>query len=292
MGKKILAVDLGITSFGYAVLKKTEVENRYNCLDNSVVMRDSPYSERGESSQHERSSQRSLRRLIEKRKKRIRCVAKKLEDFGLLSYPDAMAINDPDNNPIKNRWELRAVEAWKRPLTAEELFAVFAHMAKHRGYKSIATDDLLHELELELGLVEKNVNEEKKADEKHQIYAALGRLEQLKEAYKSETIAQVIHRAVQEGKFRSYRNHDDYEKMIRREDIEEEIEKIIAIQRDLGGLSLSDEKAGEFIDDLQSCITDQEMPTIDPNLFGKCTFYQYRFNGRFIVCYPIFRSFN
>jgi len=290
--KRILAVDLGITSFGYAILEKTGVENQYSCLDNSVVMRDSPYNERGESSQHERSSQRSLRRLIEKRKKRIRCVAKKFEEFGLLSYSDAMAINDPDNNPIKNRWELRAVEAWKRPLTAEELFAVFAHMAKHRGYKSIATDDLLHELELELGLVEKNVDDEKKADEKRQIYAALGRLEQLKEAYKSETIAQVIHRAVQEGKFRSYRNHDDYEKMIRREDIEEEIEKIIAIQRDLGGLSLSDEKAGELIDELQICITDQEMPTIDPNLFGKCTFYPDEFAApKYSYLYDLFRLY-
>ena len=273
MSKKILAVDLGITSFGYSVLENTGVENRYNCLDNGVVMRDAPYNDRGESSQHERSAQRSLRSLIEKRKKRINCVAKVFEEFGLLSYPDAKAINDPMNNPIKNRWELRAVDAWIRLLTAEELFAVFAHMAKHRGYKSIATDDLLYELEMELGLINEQASEGKKEDEKRQVYAALERLRQLKEIYQAETIAQVIHRAVQEGKFRSYRNHDNYEKMIRREDIEEEIEKIVASQSELGGLKLSDEKTGELIDALQSCITDQVMPTIDPDLFGKCTFY-------------------
>ncbi|NPA29798.1 MAG: type II CRISPR RNA-guided endonuclease Cas9, partial [Epsilonproteobacteria bacterium] len=271
--KKILAIDLGITSFGYAILEE-EKKNRLRSIDNSVIMRDSPYNEKGESSQYERSTFRSLRRLIEKRKKRIKCVAKIFETFGLLSYSDALTTNDPAKNPIKNRWELRAIDAWKRPLKPKELFAIFAHMAKHRGYKSIATDDLLYELERELGLIEEAENDTKKADEKRQVYAALRRLEKLKNRYKADTIAQTIHKAVEEGEFRAYRNHNNYEKMIRREDIEEEIEKIIAVQRDVGGLNLSDEKTGELIDALHSCITDQEMPTIDPDIFGRCTFYK------------------
>lgn len=288
---KILAVDLGISSFGYSILEKKS-ENNFHCIDHDVVMRDAPYNDRGESSQHERSSQRSLRRLIEKRKKRIRCVAKTFDNFGILSYSEAMSVNDPDSNPVKNRWELRAIDAWKRPLKAEELFAIFAHMAKHRGYKSIATDDLLYELELELGLIQESGENDKKEDERRQVYAALGRLERFKKMYKSETIAQVIHKAVQEGEFRSYRNHDDYEKMIRREEIEEEIEKIVAVQRDLGGLDLSDEKAGELIDALHSCITDQDMPTIDHGLFGKCTFYRDELAApKYSYLYDLFRLY-
>ncbi|ADV46720.1 type II CRISPR RNA-guided endonuclease Cas9 [Nitratifractor salsuginis] len=272
--KKILGVDLGITSFGYAILQETG-KDLYRCLDNSVVMRNNPYDEKsGESSQSIRSTQKSMRRLIEKRKKRIRCVAQTMERYGILDYSETMKINDPKNNPIKNRWQLRAVDAWKRPLSPQELFAIFAHMAKHRGYKSIATEDLIYELELELGLNDPEKESEKKADERRQVYNALRHLEELRKKYGGETIAQTIHRAVEAGDLRSYRNHDDYEKMIRREDIEEEIEKVLLRQAELGALGLPEEQVSELIDELKACITDQEMPTIDESLFGKCTFYK------------------
>ncbi|WP_353661819.1 type II CRISPR RNA-guided endonuclease Cas9 [Hydrogenimonas sp. SS33] len=274
MSKLILGVDLGITSFGYAILEKSG-DNSYRCLDNSVIMRDSPYDEKsGESSQSTRATQRSMRTLIEKRKKRIRCVAQTMDRYGLLSYDRAMQVNSPQNNPIKNRWQLRAVDAWERALSPEELFAILAHMAKHRGYKSIATEDLIYELELELGLVEPENESGKSTDERRQVYNAIRHLEELRKRYGGETIAQTIHRAVEGGDLHSYRNHDDYEKMIRREEIEEEIEKIVLRQSELGAIELSGERISELIDDLKACITDQEMPTIDESLFGKCTFYK------------------
>ncbi len=272
--KKILALDLGISSFGYTILQESG-ENRYCCLDNAVVMRTPPYDEKsGESSQHQRAVQRNTRSLIQKRKNRIKCIAKIFEEFGLLSYDEAMRVNDPADNPIKDRWELRAVYAWQRPLSSQELFAVFAHMAKHRGYKSIATDDLLYELEKELGLLEEEMDDKVTNDEKRQVYRALHRLEELRKRYETETVTQAIHRAVQEGELRSYRNHDDYEKMIRREDIEEEIEKIVDRQRELGAFDFDTEKLTDLIDALHECITDQEMPTIDEGIFGRCSFYK------------------
>ncbi|BCD68553.1 type II CRISPR RNA-guided endonuclease Cas9 [Nitratiruptor sp. YY09-18] len=272
--RKILAVDLGITSFGYAILEESGA-NSYTCLDNSVVMRNTPYDEQsGESPQTIRSKYKSMRRLIEKRKKRIRCVAQTMERYGILDYSEAMKINDSKNNPIKNRWQLRAIDVWQRPLTSQELFAIFAHMAKHRGYKSIATEDLLYELELELGLIDFENESKKKADERRQVYNALRHLEELRKKYGGETIAQTIHRAVEAGDLRSYRNHEDYEKMIRREDIEEEIEKILLRQAEFGAFDLTKEQISELIDELKACITDQEMPTIDESLFGRCTFYK------------------
>ena len=272
--RKILAVDLGITSFGYGILEFEESQdNIYRCIDNAVVMRDSLYDEKsGESAQKQHSTHKSLRKLNEKRKKRIKCVARTFDRYGLLPYEKALEFNR--KNPIINKWELRAVTAWERPLSVEELFAIFTHMAKHRGYKSIATDDLLYELQMELGLLVIETEGSFKSDERSQVYAALNRLEELKQAYGSETIAQVIHRAVAEGKFRSYRNHDDYEKMIRREDIEEEIEKVLLKQAEFGALPLTNEQIGALIDDLKEFITDQEMPTIDDALFGYCTFYK------------------
>jgi len=288
--KKILAVDLGITSFGYSILEEAN-DNSYRCIDNSVVMRKSPYEEKsGESSQKQHSAQKSLRKLNKKKKKRIKCVAKIFDDFGLLPYEKALQINR--DNPIKNKWELRAIDALQRPLSPEELFAIFAHMAKHRGYKSIATDDLLYELERELGLRDSETAGSTKSDERSQVYAALNRLEELKKSYGSETIAQVIHRAVAEGKFRSYRNHDDYEKMIRREDIEEEIEKILLKQAELDALPLDNEQIGELIDRLKECITDQKPPTIDESLFGYCTFYKEEIAApRYSYLYDLYRLY-
>ncbi len=289
--KKILAVDLGISSFGYAVLQEIG-ENSYRCLDNSVVMRDSPYENSGESSQSTYAKNRSMRKLIEKRKKRIKCVAHIMEQYGFLEYSRAKYLNNPQNNPIKNRWQLRAIDAWQRPLSPEELFAIFSHMAKHRGYKSIATEDLLYELELELGLTDSQERSQKKADERAQVYNALHRLEELRKRYKTETIAQAIHRAVEEGDLHSYRNHDDYEKMIRREDIEEEIEKIVLKQAELGAVDLPKEQIYELIDDLKRCISHQEPPTIDPSLFGRCTFYkEERAAPKYSYLYDLYRLY-
>ncbi len=271
MSKKILAIDLGITSFGFEILKEVG-ENSYINIDNGVIMRDSPYDKDGKSKQTSRREQASQRSLGEKRRQRIKEVAKTFNSFGVLSYAECMQIQQ--KNTITDKWKLRAEDALQRRLSPQELFSIMAHMAKHRGYKSIATEDLLYELELELGLIEAQTKEEdSKADEKRQVYAALGRLKHLKETYKADTIAQVIHKAVQEGTFRSYRNHDDYEKMVRREDIEHEIETIIKRQCELGVFPFEDERCLQLIEAFHEAITDQVMPENDASLFGQCSYY-------------------
>ena len=270
--KKILSLDMGITSLGFAILEVVD-DNSYKVVDNAVIMRDAPFDiKSGESTQSQRRMHKSMRALNEKRKRRVKEVARIFERFGLLSFQECMKVQK--ENKIINKWELRAKDALQRPLSHEELFAILAHMAKHRGYKSIATDDLLYELELEFGLVDSIVEKvESKEDEKRQVYAALSRVEELKRVYPSETIAQVINRAVKEGKLNSYRNHDNYEKMIRREDIEDEIESILTKQCELGGITLSEEECKHLIEDLHKAITEQVMPENNPELFGKCSCY-------------------
>jgi len=290
MGKKILAIDLGITSFGFSILEEAG-ENSYINIDNSVIMRDAPYDKDGKSKQTSRREQVSQRSLGEKRKQRIREVAKTFDTFGVLSYDECMRVQQ--ENKIIDKWKLRAEDALQRILTPQELFAIMAHMAKHRGYKSIATEDLLYELELELGLIEEQAEEEdNNADEKRQVYAALGRLKRLKETYKADTIAQVIHKAVEEGKFRSYRNHDDYEKMVRREDVEHEIETINKKQCELGALSFNGEKCLQFIESLHEAITDQVMPENDESLFGQCSYYtNEKAAPRYSYLYDLYRLY-
>ncbi|BBG66273.1 CRISPR-associated protein, Csn1 family [Hydrogenimonas sp.] len=271
MGRKIFALDLGITSLGYSILEEVE-QNSYHCIDNSVILRDSPFDDKGNSKQMIRRAHVGARNLNKKRKYRIIKVAKTLENFGVLDFGEAMKVQK--ENRIINKWKLRAEDAFSRPLSHEELFALFSHMAKHRGYKSIATKDLIYELEAELDLTGEQSSSANLDDESRKIYGALNKLEKLKKRYPSETIAQVIHRAVQSGELHSYRNHDDYEKMIRREDIEREIESVVLHQYKLGAIDIPEEKISELIGELNSCITKQEMPTIDESLFGKCTFYK------------------
>ncbi|WP_457593375.1 type II CRISPR RNA-guided endonuclease Cas9 [Hydrogenimonas sp.] len=289
MGKKILALDLGITSLGYAVLDE-KVDNNYYCLDNSVIMRDAPYDiKSGESSQKKHGVYKRMRSLVEKRKKRINQVSKVFEQFGLLDFTSAKKIQT--ENSYKEKWKLRAEDALNRKLSHEELFAVMTHIAKHRGYKSIAMDDLLYELELELELVEPVGDEESLGDEKRQVYAALDRVERLKREFPHETIAQVIHRSVKEGKLTAYRNHDNYEKMIRREDIEHEIVTIIKKQIEYGLLDgrLDSEK---FVEALKKAITEQVMPENDETLFGHCSFYpEERAAPRYSYLYDLYRLY-
>jgi len=270
MGKKILALDLGITSLGFKAVQEAG-ENSYRVIDHGVIMRDAPFDVKsGESSQKQRSTQKGQRDLNEKRKRRIKKVAHIFESFDISDFETCMQVQK--ENRFVDKWRMRAEDALSRKLSAEELFAIMAHMAAHRGYKSIATDDLLYELELELGLIEKSTEEKEAKDEKRQVYAALNRVEQLKKKYPSETIAQVIQRAVEEGLLSSFRNHDNYEKMIRREDIEDEIATIIQTQYEFG-LFDDEEKKDHFIEALHEAITDQTMPENDPALFGKCSFY-------------------
>ncbi|RUM67290.1 MAG: type II CRISPR RNA-guided endonuclease Cas9 [Sulfurospirillum sp.] len=287
--KKILSLDLGITSLGYAVLEEIE-QNSYKCLDNSVIMRDSPYDNSGDSKQSLRSKQASLRKLISKRKRRIKNLAKLFEKYKLFSYKDAIKLQK--ENKYKNKWILRAVDALQRELSIEEIFSIMAHMAKHRGYKSISLEDLLYELKIELGLIDSHKENNINDDEKRKVYAALNQLEQLKVLYPSETISQTIHRAVKDGKLRSYRNHGDYEKMIRREDIEDEIETIINKQYRLGAIKLNGDEIVEFIEELKEIITDQIMPQNDMNLVGRCTFFKDEYAApKFSFLYDLYRLY-
>ncbi len=290
MYKKILALDLGITSLGFNALDEV-ADNSYRVLDSGVMMRDAPYDVKsGESSQKQRSSQKGQRVLNEKRKKRVKSVAKVFDDFGILSYEEANTVQQ--ENKIIDKWRLRAEDALKRPLSPKELFAILAHMAKHRGYKSIASEDLLYELELELGLSEPISGDDEEKDEKRQVYAALNRVKKLKQDYPHETIAQVIHRAVQEGKLSAYRNHGNYEKMIRREDIEHEIETIIVKQCEFGAIPLEPDRCNELAEALQEAITDQVMPENDPSLFGKCAFYTDEYAApKYSYLYDLYRLY-
>jgi len=82
MSKKILSLDLGITSIGYSVREEFE-NDRYSLVDYGVSMFDTPYDKDGSSKKLKHSENRSTTKLYGLKKERNKELAKLLEEFAL-----------------------------------------------------------------------------------------------------------------------------------------------------------------------------------------------------------------
>jgi len=268
--KKILSLDLGITSIGYSVLDELE-NDRYSLIDYGVSMFDSPIDKDGNSKKLLHSQSKSTKNLFNLRKIRKQNLASLFEKYDL--GKSEQLLEQEKANIYINKWQLRCEKAFNEKLKVEELFTIFYALAKHRGYKSLDSDDLLEELTRELNLELKNSSKKKVDDEKGKIKKALKTVEALKEEYPDKTIAQIIYEVEMNGTNPTFRNHDNYNYMIRREYINDEIKKIILAQKNFG-LFKGNFSVDVFILELVKTIDDQKESTNDLSLFGNCEYYQ------------------
>jgi len=222
MGKKILSLDLGITSIGYSVLDEMD-NDRYSLVDYGVSMFDKATDKDGKSKKLLHSTSMSTANLYDLRKERTKNLAALFERYGLGKANDLLI--QEKQNKFTPKWYLRAEKSFSEKLALEELFTVLYLMAKHRGYKSLDTDDLLEELLIELGF---EVEEKKEKDaEKGKIKQALKTVESFRKKYPEKTVARIIYEIEIQKENPTFRNHDNYNYMIRREYINEEIRKIV-----------------------------------------------------------------
>ncbi|MEA2100755.1 MAG: type II CRISPR RNA-guided endonuclease Cas9 [Campylobacterota bacterium] len=269
MSKKILSLDLGITSIGYSILEEFE-NDRYSLIDYGVSMFDKPTDKDGKSKKLLHSASVSAKKLYTLRKKRKINLSQLFENFKL-STKNAL-LNQEKENIYINKWELRAKKVFEEKLEIGELFTILYALAKHRGYKSLDSDDLLEELCMKLEIEVDKKKNLKEDDEKGQIKKALQTIENLKTQYPDKTIAQIIYEVEIQKTNPVFRNHDNYNYMIRREYINDEIRKIILAQNKFGLFNLNFE-VEEFIEKLIQTIDDQKDSTNDMNLFGNCEYY-------------------
>lgn len=267
--KKILSLDLGITSIGYSILNEFE-NDKYSLLDYGVNMFDSPYDKDGNSKKTIHSQIKSTKKLYELRKERKKKLAKVFEEFGFGKEEDFL--NQEKKNLFVNKWELRAKKVFEEKLTFEELFSILYLIAKHRGYKSLDTDDLLEEFCEKLGLNQEN-KKEKVNDEKGKIKQALKNIETLKLQFPQKTIPQIIYEIEIQKENPTFRNHDNYDYMIRREYINEEI-KILVLSQEKFCLFDKNFDANLFIEKLIENIDDQKESSNDLSLFGNCEYFK------------------
>ncbi len=213
MSKKILSLDLGITSIGYSILEEME-NDRYSLVDYGVSMFDKAIDKDGNSKKLLHSASASTTKLYKLRKERKIALALLFEEFGF-GEKDYFLYQEKQNI-YKNKWEIRCKKAFEEKLKIEELFTIFYTLVKHRGYKSLDSDDLLEELckDLDINIDEKKPK--KADDEKGQIKKALLTIEELREE-SSKTVAQIIYDLEMTKDNPTFRNHDNYKYMIRRD---------------------------------------------------------------------------
>jgi len=147
MGTKILSLDLGITSIGYSILDEMD-NDRYSLVDYGISMFDKATDKDGKSKKLLHSASQSSANLHDLRKQRTQNLAMLFEKYKLAGA-DNLLRQERENRYV-NKWYLRAEKSFSQVIEIEELFTVLYLMAKHRGYKSLDTDDLLEELLIDL----------------------------------------------------------------------------------------------------------------------------------------------
>jgi CRISPR-associated endonuclease Csn1 len=283
--KQILSLDLGITSVGYSVIQEHETD-KYSLIDYGVSMFDKPTDKDGNSKKLLHSQALSAKNLHKLRKKRKQNLASLFEKYHLDNRE--RLLQQEKDNLYKNKWELRAKKVFEEQLSIGEIFTILYHIAKHRGYKSLDSGDLLEELCETLG-IETETTKPKKDDERGQIKQALKSVEALREEYPQKTVAQIIYELESKKENPIFRNHDNYNYMIRREYINDEIRKIIKVQIAFGAFRTIDDA---FINDVIAVIDDQKESTNDLSLFGKCEYYpEYYVAHQYSLLSDIFKMY-
>lgn len=255
---KILALDLGVTSCGFSVLDEVN-NNQYKLIDYGVVMRDNPIDS---GTQSDWKGHIQQRKLIDGRQKRVELVKQIFDSFSFKF----------EVKNYSNLWELRTKDAFERKLDTSELFAIFRFLAKHRGYKSLKMEDLIAEIQAEEKIADCK-NEDIIEPDSEDFNETLAYLDALKCKYKEKTVAQIIWQIESEKKNPNFRNHNNYKYMIRREDVEAEISKIIEAQEKFGFFE-SNEKAEEFKKLIINEIIPQKSVKLNDELINKCLIHK------------------
>lgn len=241
--KKILGIDLGTNSLGWALVAENEA-----LLDGGVIIfpkgnNEDPKTGKESSYSQLRTQYRGARRRLYRRKLRRRRVLEIAKKFFGLTEADIFK----DTNPL-TLYKLR-FEGLERLLQAGELFRVCLYFAKKRGFLS-NRKDLMKENNKDLGTVKKGISE----------------LEELILKSGARTLGEYYFQLISEH-FKGKRLEERIlERWTSRKMYEEEIDKIFNTQLHLNSPYLNKDLAIE----LKKQILYQRPLKSAKNLVGKC----------------------
>ncbi len=144
MIERILGIDLGIASLGWAVIEhdaQNDANNKIvDCGVRLFTAAETPKEK--ESPNKARREARGIRRVIKRKRLRMNKIKKLCISHGLLNANDLNLENGIFNSKANRTdvWKLRH-DALHRMLTPSEMARVMIHIAKHRGFKFIGDDE-------------------------------------------------------------------------------------------------------------------------------------------------------
>jgi CRISPR-associated endonuclease Csn1 len=255
MKKRILGLDIGIASVGWALVEfddefKDDNEKKGNIIKSGVrIFTRAEIPKEKESLAKIRREARSQRRRIRGRVERLDAIKDMFIKNGLVSK-ESVDKNNSNNiyitlNQINTPWQLR-MEALDRKLTNEEFAVVLTHLAKHRGYKSLRKSDLKDD---ETGKMLKEIIKNR---EKLKGYRTLGEMFCKDKQYES-------HKRNKSG---------EYINSVERELIEKEAGKIFDKQREEGNKFADISIENEY---LKIAFSQKPVGSIN-KMVGFCTF--------------------
>jgi len=248
MSEKILGLDIGISSLGWAAINY----DKENPLNNQIIksgvriftIAENPKT--GESLALPRRLARGARRTNKRKKERVKAIKKLFIQYLNLTKDDLFGKDNIFNQ--KNRkdvWQLRD-KALKRELNSVEFARVLTHIAKRRGYKS-----------------NRKVDEKENSDGK-KVLGAIKKNQELLKKYL--TIGQAIYQTSKLSKIRRNKK-DEYLHSVSREMLEEEIKTIFEKQREFGNVLASKKFEEEYI---KLFLKQRDFASVD-KMVGYCT---------------------
>lgn len=218
-----IGLDLGIASVGWAAILTDSRGEPQHIIDLGVRVFDkAEVPKTGASLAATRRMARSTRRVIRRRRHRLDRIKLLLQSEGLIQLNAFMSRYNMPGLP--DVYKLR-YEALDRILTPDEFAQVLIHLAKHRGFKS-------------------NRKSETKSKENGKVLAALNKNKEVFEEKNYRTIGEMIYcdksfytedPSANEGVIFTPRNKaGNYQHMILRSMIEDEVHIIFERQRQLG----------------------------------------------------------
>lgn len=251
MIERILGIDLGIASLGWAVIQyDTENNDNNKIIDCGVrLFTAAETPKEKESPNKARREARGIRRVIKRRRVRMNDIKNLCIANGLLNEKD-FDIDEGIYNSKANRtdvWKLRH-DALHRLLEGSELARVMIHIAKHRGFKFIGDDE---------------------ADEESGKVKQAGA--QLREKFQNAgclTVGEWLWRERgEQGKKRN--KSGDYEISIPRDFLVQEIETIFASQQKYGNTFATEALKNSYKD---IAFFVRPMQSIE-HMVGTCTYF-------------------
>jgi len=254
MTEKILGLDIGISSIGWAIINyDKELTKKENYSNNKILksgvriftIAENPKT--GESLALPRRLARSARKTIKRKAQRLNAIKYLCINSLDLSKDDLFSKEDSIFSAKKrvDIWQLRD-KALKRKLTNKEFARILIHIAKRRGYKSNRKVD-------ELG------NSEGK-----KVLNAIDKNKKLLNTYL--TIGQAIYQSTKNNHTRRNKK-DNYNHSISRKMLEEEINIIFEKQQKFNNKFSTNEFKDKY---LELFLKQKDFTSVD-NMVGYCT---------------------